>query len=439
MKQKGKISKIPSNEPVKYYVTEEATLRCAFGSETVKLKTPGRKTARINDKLQANIMDFKPMMNIPSFGLCRCRKNPAVAAATAANHGRLTPVPCVPNTTIPWINGKDDVIMDRAPALLNTSTNMCLWGGKLGFVQFEHDNSGQRIEQGITSMLNGAMMIFIGMASIEASLAAMLICPLPSVVLGASGIIGAGATTTAMGMSDVAEGEQEVWYGATGSTRESVNPVLKHAFKGNRGAYNSAEIIATLVASCGLIAIQPYAKSLGMKKAAQGATSPKPKPVNTSALRLQGEKVNAVEETKLAGNAKSKVNPKIRLPRTQGRWEGKPGNGKWYSTKSKVLKVTKGEPIEFQDNRPNFKPWSEGSLKFKKGELDGTKSDYNKVYKYMKDNYGFKSNNEAKNWLRENGLTPHHLSDTEIQLVPTDLNNGIPHIGSASDMRGGFR
>jgi Ni/Co efflux regulator RcnB len=303
MKRKGKISKIPSNEPVKYYVTEEATLRCAFGSETVKLKTPGRKTARINDKLQANIMDFKPMMNIPSFGLCRCRKNPAVAAATAANHGRLTPVPCVPNTTIPWINGKDDVIMDRAPALLNTSTNMCLWGGKLGFVQFEHDNSGQRIEQGITSMLNGAMMIFIGMASIEASLAAMLICPLPSVVLGASGIIGAGATTTAMGMSDVAEGEQEVWYGATGSTRESVNPVLKHVFKGNRGAYNSAEIIATLVASCGLIAIQPYAKSLGMKKAAQGATSAKPKPVNTSALRLQGEKVNAVEETKLAGNA----------------------------------------------------------------------------------------------------------------------------------------
>jgi hypothetical protein len=134
----------------------------------------------------------------------------------------------------------------------------------------------------------------------------MLICPLPSVVLGASGIIGAGATTTAMGMSDVAEGEQEVWYGATGSTRESVNPVLKHVFKGNRGAYNFAEIIATLVASCGLIAIQPYAKSLGMKKAAQGATSAKSKPVNTSALRLQGEKVNAVEETKLAGNAKAK-------------------------------------------------------------------------------------------------------------------------------------
>ena len=134
----------------------------------------------------------------------------------------------------------------------------------------------------------------------------------------------------------------------------------------------------------------------------------------------------------------SEANPKTRLPRTDGRWEGEPGNGKWYSTKPKVLKVTKGEPVVFKNGRPNFTSWSVGSLIFKKGELAGTREDFGKVYEYLKEKYKFNSKNEAKNWLRDNGLTPHHLSDTEIQLVPTDLNDGIPHIGSASDMRGGF-
>ncbi|OMI04558.1 hypothetical protein BTA30_07620 [Bacillus swezeyi] len=34
-------------------------------------------------------------------------------------------------------------------------------------------------------------------------------------------------------------------------------------------------------------------------------------------------------------------------------------------------------------------------------------------------------------------MTPHHLDDVTIQLVPTDLHGNIPHIGSASDLRGG--
>ncbi|MFV0379201.1 MAG: HNH endonuclease [Anaerorhabdus sp.] len=35
------------------------------------------------------------------------------------------------------------------------------------------------------------------------------------------------------------------------------------------------------------------------------------------------------------------------------------------------------------------------------------------------------------------GLTPHHTSTTSIDLIPTDLHGNIPHIGSASDLRGG--
>lgn len=50
-------------------------------------------------------------------------------------------------------------------------------------------------------------------------------------------------------------------------------------------------------------------------------------------------------------------NPKVRLPRTNGKWEGEPGKGKWYSDKPEVNKITNGEGVEFIDGRANFTPW----------------------------------------------------------------------------------
>ncbi|WP_080873399.1 hypothetical protein [Oceanobacillus timonensis] len=102
-----------------------------------------------------------------------------------------------------------------------------------------------------------------------------------------------------------------------------------------------------------------------------------------------------------------------------------------------MKKVTNGEGVEFTDGRPNFTPWSKGTIKFKKGVLDGTKRDFNLVYEKIKQLKGFKTNNLAKAWLKEKGLTPHHKSSTEIELILTDLQGNIPHIGAASDFRGG--
>lgn len=69
--------------------------------------------------------------------------------------------------------------------------------------------------------------------------------------------------------------------------------------------------------------------------------------------------------------------------------------------------------------------------------MNGTRLDFDAVYeKIMKSSNGkFNSKNAVKEWLRDKGLTPHHYSDTVIQLIPTDLHGNIPHIGSASDMR----
>ncbi|WP_265463571.1 T7SS effector LXG polymorphic toxin [Bacillus velezensis] len=133
------------------------------------------------------------------------------------------------------------------------------------------------------------------------------------------------------------------------------------------------------------------------------------------------------------------ANPRTRLPRNHGKWEGTPGNGKWHSDRPDVNAVTKGEPVTFIDGRPIFTPWSKGTIKFKPGELKGTKKDFPAVYKRIQKMKGFKTQKEAEKWLKEVvRLTPHHLDNNTIQLIPMDLHGNIPHVGSASDLRGGF-
>lgn len=83
----------------------------------------------------ANIMDNKPLVNILPFGMCSSPANPAVAAATAAALGVLTPMPCTPATVAPWAPGSPTVMIANMPALNNTCTLNCMWGGVITFTQ----------------------------------------------------------------------------------------------------------------------------------------------------------------------------------------------------------------------------------------------------------------------------------------------------------------
>lgn len=55
--------------------------------------------------------------------------NPAVAAATSAAFGVLTPQPCMPVTLSPWVPGATTVLLGGQPSLDNTCTLNCMWGG----------------------------------------------------------------------------------------------------------------------------------------------------------------------------------------------------------------------------------------------------------------------------------------------------------------------
>lgn len=77
----------------------------------------------------ANIMDNKPMMNILPFAMCTSMGNPTVQSATAAAMGVLTPMPCIPNTTAPWVPGSPTVLIAGMPALNSSSKLICSFGG----------------------------------------------------------------------------------------------------------------------------------------------------------------------------------------------------------------------------------------------------------------------------------------------------------------------
>lgn len=105
-----------------------ALLKCSFGMAPGSLVVlPTNRV--LTQTPDANIMDHVPMVNILPFGMCQSPANPAVAAATAAAMGVLTPMPCVPVTPAPWAPGSATVMIANMPALNNSSKLMCAYGG----------------------------------------------------------------------------------------------------------------------------------------------------------------------------------------------------------------------------------------------------------------------------------------------------------------------
>lgn len=107
-----------------------ATLTCTMGMAPSSLMV-----LPINRVLGAtpigNIMDNKPFLNVLPFATCMSLANPAVAAATAAALGVLTPMPCTPMTVAPWVPGVPTVLIGDMPALDMNSKLVCAFGGMI--------------------------------------------------------------------------------------------------------------------------------------------------------------------------------------------------------------------------------------------------------------------------------------------------------------------
>jgi len=112
-----------------------AMMMCSFGVAPSSLIVLPQNRVMTSNMPAANIMDNKPIVNIPPFGMCSSIANPVVAAATAAALGVLTPMPCIPATVAPWMPGSPTVMIANMPALNNTCTLNCMWGGVITISQ----------------------------------------------------------------------------------------------------------------------------------------------------------------------------------------------------------------------------------------------------------------------------------------------------------------
>jgi hypothetical protein len=111
-----------------------------MGDSQAELNVMPGKSGFFGGKDMANIMDYKPMTNIKPFGQCQSLVNPTVAAATSANLGKLQPMPCIPNTTAPWMNGKTNVNASGYPVLMKNSKLMCMWAGNIEITDENNSN-----------------------------------------------------------------------------------------------------------------------------------------------------------------------------------------------------------------------------------------------------------------------------------------------------------
>ncbi len=105
-----------------------ASLMCSFGMAPSSMVVV-RPNVLVEGRPAATIMDIAPMTNVPPFAMCQSLANPAVAAATAAALGTLTPMPCTPLIVAPWAPGAPTALVGGMPALVAGSTAQCAYGG----------------------------------------------------------------------------------------------------------------------------------------------------------------------------------------------------------------------------------------------------------------------------------------------------------------------
>lgn len=101
-----------------------ANMMCAMGTAPCPLVVlPATRTIVVTGP-PAVMIDFVPMLNIMSFGMCTSGANPQVAAALGA------PQPCTPMTVAPWAPPVPTVILAGiGPAVTMTGMATCAWGG----------------------------------------------------------------------------------------------------------------------------------------------------------------------------------------------------------------------------------------------------------------------------------------------------------------------
>ena len=115
-------------------VCSGASMQCSMGVAPSTLNVLPVKRTLVAGMPAAAVTDNLPMVNVPPFGMCTSLANPAVASATTAALGVLTPMPCTPVLPSPWLPGSPTVLVGGVPALTDASVCVCAFAGVIKFL-----------------------------------------------------------------------------------------------------------------------------------------------------------------------------------------------------------------------------------------------------------------------------------------------------------------
>jgi hypothetical protein len=115
-------------------VTMGAKLMCPMGAAPATMIVPPSKMVLGENMPVATIMD-NTVANLTTFGTCLSLANPATASLTAAALGVLTPGPCIPVVPAPWTPANPLTLVGGVPAINQTSTCVCAYGGTIMVTQ----------------------------------------------------------------------------------------------------------------------------------------------------------------------------------------------------------------------------------------------------------------------------------------------------------------
>lgn len=163
-------------------------------------------------------------------------------------------------------------------------------------------------------------------------------------------------------------------------------------------------------------------------------------------LRLPGDRTAGVGDADNAGSG-MRIDPENptpeghRIPRSDGAWDGEPGNSPWLSDNLEVYQITQGEPIPFINGEPSLVNWAEEGVIL--GNMTGIDAaDFAAADRALMRQYPGRWPNQTavERWRSSARLTWHHEPDLEtMTLVPMALHGNLPHLGGASMARRGMR
>ncbi len=116
-------------------VTDGTTCSCSFGTLPAVLSAGPSSTGEALGMKVLTEMMIVANTNIPPFGMCSSLANPAVASATSAAMGALTPQPCTPMVAAPWSPAATNTTILNQKAVTELSKCTCSYGGVISIVK----------------------------------------------------------------------------------------------------------------------------------------------------------------------------------------------------------------------------------------------------------------------------------------------------------------